>query len=68
MKWVIIITMLSGQSYGFPTLNASTCQTALERIVENAKKTGFRFRHIHCRQNPDQPEKADENKKPDLSV
>jgi hypothetical protein len=68
MKFLIVITMLNGQSYGFPTLNATTCQSALERIVENSKATGFRFRHIQCRPNKDRPEKDGDNKKPDLSV
>jgi hypothetical protein len=67
MEFLIVITMLTGQQFGFPTLNSVTCQSAMERIVESAKRTGFRFRTIQCVPNKDQPEEGGE-KKPDLSV
>jgi hypothetical protein len=56
MKFLIVITMLTGQQFGFPTLNSVTCQSAMERIVESAKRTGFRFRTIQCVPNKDRPE------------
>ena len=63
----MMITMLSGQQFGFPTATATTCISAMERIVESAKRTGFRFRTIQCVPNKDQPEEGGD-KKPDLSV
>jgi hypothetical protein len=67
---VVVITMLNGQSYGFPTLNATTCQTgARERIVE--KFQGNRI-SVSGTFNADRiktvQEKDGDNKKPDLSV